>query len=101
MGNVIRTIQFPVRCEEEGCETAKEVLGKYKGPRQKTAGEREEGCEVDGGGPSTSKHDDEAAALASIIPAQIESLSNMFDDDNCERGKTMPTRYACRCCTIA
>lgn len=53
------------------------------------------------GGPSTSKHDDEAAAVASIIPAQIESLSNMFDDDNCERGKTMPTRYACRCCTIA
>ena len=54
-----------------------------------------------GGGPSTSKQDDEAAAVASIIPAQIDSLSNMFDDDNFEIGKTMPNRYACRCYTIA
>ena len=39
-----------------------------------------------GGGPSTSKQDDEAAPVASIIPAQIDSLSNMFDDDNFEIG---------------
>jgi hypothetical protein len=45
-----------------------------------------------GGCPSTSKQDDEAAAVASIIPAQIDSLSNMFDDDNFEIGKTMPNR---------
>jgi hypothetical protein len=45
-----------------------------------------------GGGPSTTKQDDEAAAVASIISAQIDSLSNMFDDDNFEIGKTMPNR---------
>ena len=53
-----------------------------------------------GGGPSSSKQDDEAAAVASIIPAQIDSLNNVFDDDNFEVGETMPNRYACRCYTM-
>ena len=42
-----------------------------------------------GGGPSSSKQDDEAAAVSSIIPTQIDSLNNPFDDDNCEIGTTM------------
>ena len=40
-------------------------------------------------GPSSSKQDDEAAAVSSIIPAQIDSLNNPFDDDNCDIGTTM------------
>ena len=39
-----------------------------------------------GGGPSTSNDGEEASAVASIIPAQIESLDNVFDDDNYESG---------------
>ena len=42
-----------------------------------------------GSGPSSSKQDNEAAAVSSIIPAQIDSLNNPFDDDNCEIGTTM------------
>lgn len=42
-----------------------------------------------GGGPSSSKQDDEAAAVSSIIPAQINSLDNPFDDDHFEIGTTM------------
>ena len=42
-----------------------------------------------GGGPSTSKQDDEAVAVSSIIPAQIDSLINPYDDDNYETGTTM------------
>ena len=34
--------QFPVRYDKEGFEAVKKVLGKYKGPRQETTGEREE-----------------------------------------------------------
>ncbi|CAB4011183.1 Hypothetical predicted protein [Paramuricea clavata] len=64
----------------------KTIQQKNNTPRQKSTGEREERGEVTvtGGGLSTSKQDDEAAAVASIIPAQIDSLSNMFDDDNFE-----------------
>jgi hypothetical protein len=35
-----------------------------------------------GGSPSSSKQDDEAAALAWIIPGQIDSLNNPFEDDS-------------------
>ena len=78
------------KCWENVKARAKKQLAKEK---------RE--VKLTGGGPSTSKQDDEVAAVASIIPAQIDSLSNMFDDDNFEIGKTMPNRYACRCYTIA
>ena len=55
----------------------REILGKKKGESKLTVGGR-----------SSSKHD-EAAAVSSIIPAQIDSLNNLFDDDNCEIGTTM------------
>ena len=42
-----------------------------------------------GGGPSTSKQDDEAVAVSSTIPAQIDSLINPHEDDNYETGTTM------------
>ena len=42
-----------------------------------------------GGGPSTSKQDDEAVAVSSIIPAQIDSLINPYDADNYETDTTM------------
>jgi hypothetical protein len=69
------------KCWENVKARAKKQLAKEK---------RE--VKLTGGGPSTTKQDDEAAAVASIIPAQIDSLSNMFDDDNFEIGKTMPNR---------
>ena len=43
-------------------------------------------AKLTGSGPSTSNHGEEASAVASIIPAQIESLDNVFDDDNYESG---------------
>ena len=43
------------------------------------------------GGPSSSKQDDEAAAVACIIPAQMERLNNAFDDDNFKEGKKVQT----------
>ena len=43
-------------------------------------------AKLTGGGPSTSNHGEEVSAVASIIPAQIESLDNVFDDDNYESG---------------
>ena len=69
------------KCWENVKARAKKQLAKEK---------RE--VKLTGGGPSTTKQDDEAAAVASIIPAQIDSLSNMFDEDNFEIGKTMPNR---------
>ena len=40
------------------------------------------------GGPSSSKQDNVAAAVASIISAQMERLNNALDDDNFNEGKT-------------
>lgn len=53
--------------------------------KKQIAKERRE-AKLTGGGPATISHGEEAAAVASIIPAQIESLNNAFDDDNCEPG---------------
>ena len=43
-------------------------------------------AKLTGGGPSSALQEDEAAAIASIIPNQINSLSNPFDDDNYKQG---------------
>ena len=65
------------KCWENIKSRAKKQLAKEKGESKLTVGGR-----------SSSKHD-EAAAVSSIIPAQIDSLNNPFDDDNCEIGTTM------------
>ena len=66
------------KCWENIKSRAKKQLAKEKRESKLT-----------GGGPSSSKQDDETAAVSSIIPAQIDSLDNPFDDDNFEIGTTM------------
>lgn len=39
-------------------------------------------AKLTGGGPSCAQQENEDAAVAAIIPNQIDSLSNPFDDDN-------------------
>ncbi|CAB3980092.1 Hypothetical predicted protein [Paramuricea clavata] len=71
----------------ERCSAIKKVLGEYKVPcyKKQLAKEKRESKLTSGGSPSSSKQDDEAAAVSSIIPGQIDSLNNPFDDDNFEK----------------
>ena len=66
------------KCWENIKSCAKKQLGKEKRESKLT-----------GGGPSSFKQDDEAAAVSSIIPGQIDNLNNPFEDDNCEIGAAM------------
>ena len=43
------------------------------------------------GGTASTERDEGAAAIVSIIPAQMTSLHNPFDDDNYEPGKIIGT----------
>ena len=61
-------------------ETVREEFNSQSGVKEKRV------AKLTGSGPSTSNHGEEASAVASIIPAQIESLDNVFDDDNYESG---------------
>ena len=54
-------------------------------PKKQLAEENRE-SKLTGGGPSRCIPDEESSAVASIIPAQIDSLENPFDDDNYESG---------------
>ena len=53
--------------------------------KKKLAKEKRE-AKLTGGGPSTSSQVGEVAVVASIIPAQVDSLNNTFNDDNYEPG---------------
>lgn len=64
------------KCWENLKMRAKKVLAKEK-----------RAAKLTGGGVSTSPADEQSSAIASIIPAQIDSLENPFDDDNYESGK--------------
>ena len=62
-------------------------------PKNKLLNRRD--AKLTGGGPSSALQEDEAAAVASIIPNQINSLSNPFDDDNDEPGEAMHVLFNC------
>lgn len=63
------------------------MLGKARA--KKVLAKAKRAAKLTGGGVSISPEDEQSSAIASIIPAQIDSLQNPFDDDNYESGKDM------------
>ena len=51
-----------------------------------------EEARLTGGGTASAGKDESVTAVASIIPAQITSFDNPFEDDNYEPGKGMATK---------
>ena len=60
----------------------KKCWGNIKSRAKKQLAKEKRETKLTGGGPSSSKQDDEPAAVASIIPRQFDSLNNPFDDDS-------------------
>ena len=69
--------------------------GKLKARAKEQIAKQKRHAKLTSGGPSSALQEDEAAAVASIIPNQINSLSNPFDDDNDEPGEAM--HVSCNC----
>ncbi len=64
-----------------------------KSQAKKSIAKEKREAKLTGGGTASTERDESAAAVVSIIPAQMTSLHNPFDDDNYEPGKRIGTEY--------
>jgi molybdopterin biosynthesis enzyme MoaB len=62
-----------------------------KSRAKKSIAKEKREAKMTGGGTASTERDEGAAAIVSIIPAQMTSLHNQFDDDNYEPGKIIGT----------
>jgi molybdopterin biosynthesis enzyme MoaB len=62
-----------------------------KSRAKKSIAKEKREAKLTGGGTPSTERDEGAAAVVSIIPAQMTSLYNPFDDDNYEPGKIIGT----------
>lgn len=67
-----------------------------KSRAKKSIAKEKREAKLTGGGTASTDKDQDAEAVLAIIPAQMTSLHNPFDDDNYEPGKGIVTQY----CTV-
>ena len=83
------TEEFNSQAGVKKCESKqiKKCWENIKSRAKKSMAKEKRKAKLTGGGTASTEGDEGAAAVVKIIPAQMTSLHNPFDDDNYEPGK--------------
>ena len=77
--------------KKRDCKQLKKCWENIKSRAKKSIAKEKREAKLTGGGTASAEKDEGATAVVSIIPAQMRSLENPFDDDNYQSGKVIAT----------